>query len=240
MPSSSSPLTGILLAITLALMLPTTVHPQEYAAFSEDDDYRYEIGGGFGMSGYLGDANTANLYKNPSWNLELAFRYIINPRLALKTQFYAGGLRGNSEQMENVFPEARTFKFSTTFYSASEMFEFNFFNFGMGRRYQKLSRLTPYIAAGLGLVLATTGGDNAFSFEIPFGAGLKYKVNKRLNLGLSFLMHKTFTDKMDGKDLADPNMIKHAFMKNTDWYSTLTFTVTYEFSRRCAECNYKP
>lgn len=224
----------------VSLIVPQTLRAQEFAAFSDDDDYRYEIGGGFGLTGYLGDANTANLMKNPSWDFEACFRYIINPRFALKTQFYAGGLRGNSEQMENVFPDGKTFKFATTFYSASEMFEYNFFNFGMGRRYQKLSKITPYLAAGLGFVLGATSGESAFSFEIPFGMGLKYKVNKRLNVGMSFLMHKTFTDKMDGKDLNDPNMIKHAFMKNTDWYSTLTFTVTYEFSRRCKECHYKP
>lgn len=228
-----------LLAAAL-LLLPTLGRAQEFAAFSADDDYRYEIGGGVGMTGYLGDANTASLLKNPGWDAEVAFRYIINPRFALKTQFYVGGLRGDSKQMENVFPDANTFKFSTTFYSASEMFEFNFFNYGMGRRYQKLSRVTPYIAAGLGFVLATTSGESAFSIEVPFGIGVKYKASKRVNLGLSFLMHKTFTDKMDGKDLADPNQIKHSFMKNTDWYSTLTFTVTYEFSRRCAECHYKP
>lgn len=230
--------TALLGCILIAAFKPAQA--QEFAAFSDDDDYRYEIGGGVGMTGYLGDANNASLLKNPSWDLEAAFRYIINPRFALKTQFYAGALRGDSKQMENVFPDGNTFKFSTQFYSASEMFEFNFFNYGMGRRYQKLSRVTPYIAAGLGFVLATTDGQSTFSMEIPFGIGVKYKVNKRLNLGVSFLMHKTLTDKMDGAQLADPNMIKHSFMKNTDWYSTLTFTVTYEFSRRCAECHYKP
>ena len=39
--------------------------------------------------------------------------------------------------------------------------------------------------------------------------------------------------------LADPMGIKSSFMKNTDWYSTLTFTVSYEFSKRRAVCNYK-
>lgn len=228
------------IGLLLTALISVSAHAQEYAAFSEDDDYRYEIGGGVGMTGYLGDANTANLLKKPSWDFEAAFRYIINPRMALKTQLYIGGLRGNSAQMENVFPEAKTFEFSTTFYSASEMFEFNFFNYGIGRKYQKLSRVTPYIAAGLGFLVGTCDKKSTLSIEIPFGVGVKYKVNKRLNLGLSFLMHKTWTDKLDGSNLSDPNMIKHAFLKNTDWYSTLTFTVTYEFSRRCAECNYKP
>ena len=28
-------------------------------------------------------------------------------------------------------------------------------------------------------------------------------------------------------------------MKNTDWISTMTFTISYEFSERCRACNYK-
>ena len=47
------------------------------------------------------------------------------------------------------------------------------------------------------------------------------------------------SDKLDGADLADPYGIKSSFAKNTDWYSTLTFTITYEFSKRCEVCHYK-
>ena len=96
------------------------------------EDYRFAIGGGLGMTGYLGDANTANLLKNPSWDAEVLFDYLISPRLTLRTNFFAGGLRGNSAQMTNVFPNDETYKFSTTFYELSEMFQFNFFNYGMG------------------------------------------------------------------------------------------------------------
>ena len=74
---------------------------------------------------------------------------------------------------------------------------------------------------------------------IPIGGGVKFKVNPRLNLGVEFLMNKTFSDKLDSNDLSDPYLIKSSFAKNTDWYSTLTFTVTYEFSKRCRACNYK-
>ena len=212
---------------------------QEYAAFSEDDDYRFDIGGGLGMTGYLGDANTSNLFKHPGWDVELLFRYILNPRFAFKTNFYTGSLKGNSADMTNVLPDMKTFEFSTSFYEIGEMVEFNFFNYGMGRKYQKLSRLSPYITAGLGFTLAKTDGKSNFTVNIPFGVGLKFKVNKRLNLGFEFLMKKTLSDKMDGENLSDPYQIKHSFMKNTDWYSTMTFTISYEFSRRCAECHYK-
>lgn len=203
------------------------------------EDYRFDFGAGLGMTGYLGDANTANLFQNPSWDAELFLRYIINPRLGLKTNFYVGGLRGNSAQMTNVFPTGETYKFTTTFYELGELFEFNFFEFGIGETYRKLKRITPYIAAGISMTLWTVGGKVSTGITLPMGAGVKWKVNERLNLGMEFLMKKVFSDRLDGEQLEDPMGIKSAFAKNTDWYSTLTLTISYEFSKRCAVCHYK-
>lgn len=211
------------------------------AAFNAQaqEDYRFDAGGGLGMTGYLGDANTANLWSSPSWDAEILFRYIANPRIALKTNLYIGGLSGDSSKMTNVFPDDQTRKFTTTFYELSELAEFNFLNYGIGETYRKLKRFTPYIAAGLGLTAWSAEGKSGAAFTIPLGVGLKYKPSRRLNLGLEFLMKKTLTDRLDGPALDDPMGIESSFMKNTDWYSTLTFTVSYEFSKRCAVCNYK-
>ena len=116
---------------------------------------------------------------------------------------------------------------------------FNFFNYGIGQSYQKLKRITPYITAGLGFMYWNVDGKSNFSVNIPLGVGLKYKLSKRINLGFEFLMKKCFSDKLDGTNLQDPYMIQSSFMKNTDWYSTMTFTISYEFSERCAVCHYK-
>ena len=221
-----------ILAIALCLLAaPSRARAQE--------DYRFDIGGGIGMSGYLGDANTANLYQNPSWDAELLLRYIANPRWAFKTNFYFGQLRGDTAQMTNVLPDGKQFKFSTMFYELGEMAEFNFFAYGMGESYRKLKRFSPYITAGLSATLWTVDGHTYAGFTLPFGLGVKFKVNKRLNLGLEFLMKKVFSDRLDGDNLADPYSIKSSFAKNTDWYSTLTFTISYEFSKRCEVCHYK-
>lgn len=191
------------------------------------------------MTGYLGDANTANLWSNPGWDGELLFRYILNPRWNFKTNFYVGSLTGDSSKMTNVFPDNRNFKFSTTFYELGEMAEFHFFNYGMGETYRRLKRWTPYITAGLSLTAWTVEGKGGAAFTIPLGVGFKFKPALRWNLGLEFLMKKTFTDRLDGKDLQDPYGIKSSFMKNTDWYSTFTISISYEFSKRCAVCHYK-
>ena len=225
-------LTGISVALALlATFLPTKTMAQE--------DYRFDIGAGLGMTGYLGDANTANLWSEPGWDFEALFRYIANPRWAFKTNFYAGNLRGDSSKMTNVFPGGETFSFSTTFYELGEMVEFNFFNYGMGESYRKLKRISPYIAAGIGMTVWSIDGKTGAAFNIPLGVGLKYKLSQRWNIGFEFLMKKTFSDRLDGEQLKDPYGIKSSFMKNTDWYSTMSLTISYEFSKRCAVCNYK-
>lgn len=229
------PLKHSLLTVVLA-MAAALSHPSRCGA---QEDYRFDFGAGLGMTGYLGDANTANLFRNPGWDAELFLRYIFNPRIAIKTNFYTGGLRGNSEQMTNVFPDGKNFKFSTTFFELGELFEFNFFEYGIGEPYRKLKRITPYITAGLSATLWTVEKSVYAGFTIPLGIGVKFKANERLNLGLEFLMKKVFSDRLDGTDLEDPYTIKSSFAKNTDWYSTLTLTVSYDFSKRCATCNYK-
>lgn len=229
--------TTLLKRLTLTAVALTALLAAPRAAAQED--YRFDIGGGIGMTGYLGDANTANLWRNPSWDVQLLLRYIGNPRWAFKTNFYAGGLRGDSSQMTDVFPSGENYKFTTTFYELGEMAEFNFFSYGMGESYRKLKRITPYITGGLSATLWTVEGHTYAGFTLPFGVGVKFKVNKRLNLGLEFLMKKVFADKLDGEHLDDPFAIKSAFAKNTDWYSTLTFTISYEFSKRCEVCHYK-
>lgn len=227
----SSDLMRILFLLLLSILCPLRAAAQE--------DYRFDAGGGIGMTGYLGDANTSSLYSSPSWDLEVLLRYIANPRWAFKSNLYIGGLSGNSAKMTNVFPDDNTYRFSTTFYELGELAEFNFFSYGMGESYRKLKRISPYITAGLGVTAWSVGGHFGAALNLPIGFGVKYKPSRRLNLGLEFLMKKTFTDKLDGPALDDPVGIKSSFMKNTDWYSTLTFTVSYEFSKRCATCNYK-
>lgn len=203
------------------------------------EDYRFEAGAGIGMTGYLGDANTASLWRNPGFDAEILFRYIISPRFALKTNAYVATLRGNTAQMEDILPGGAQYKFGTTMWELGELFEFNFFNFGQGETYRKLRRWTPYITAGLGLNYWSIDRVAHASFCLPLGAGIKWKVAERLNLGFEFLMKKVFSDKVDGSALDDPYGIKSSFAKNTDWYSTMSITVSYEFGKRCATCHYK-
>ena len=68
------------------------------------------------------------------------------------------------------------------------------------------------------------------------GIGVKYKIGKRINLGVEWAMHFSLSDKLDG--VKDPYGIESTGMfKNTDCYSSLKVTLTYSFLPKCIICN---
>lgn len=199
-------------------------------------DYRFEIGGALGTSGYLGDVNKGNFMRNPGLAGGVVFRYIKDYRWAFKANLLTAGISGDSSNESNLFPDGERYEFSSQLYDLGAQAEFNFFNFGMGSKYKNLHRLTPYLVLGLGLTYASADGTTSMTVNLPMGVGVKYKLKERLNLGAEFTMRKCFGDKIDG--LSDLNGVKHSFAKNTDWYSLIVVSVTYEFSKRCRVCHY--
>ncbi len=224
-----------LFAIILGLILPF-IGTQPMNA--QESKYKFDVGASLGISGYLGDANQSNLFKNIGFAGGASFRYLIDTRWALRGVFTTASLSGNTADWDNALPEGKQYEFSSQVYDLGFRGEFNFFGYGIGETYKKLRRWTPYISLGIGASLATCDGENAFAVNIPMGLGVKYKLKPRLNLGLEFCMTKVFGDKVDGKNLNDLYQIKSSFVKNTDWYSTILFSVTYEFGERCSTCHY--
>ena len=198
--------------------------------------YKYEVGPTLGMTGYLGEANNGNLFKHPSFTIGGIFRYVHNSRWAFKANLNYANLRGNSMYDETWYPDGANYKISSSLIDLGLTAEFNFLNFGRGPAYKKLKPITPYMVAGVGFVFAINNGHNQASFTIPLGIGVKYKFKDRLNLGFEFTMRKEFSDRIDGQ--SDLFNIKHSFAKNTDWYSFVMFSVSYEFGKRCIKCNY--
>ena len=90
--------------------------------------------------------------------------------------------------------------------------DFNFFNYGIGETYRRMRRWSPYLTFGMGMSLISCEG-TAVAFNIPMGAGVRYKINPRLNLGVEWCMTKTFTDKVDGPVLSDLYGIKALLRK---------------------------
>ena len=222
--------TAIILIITLAM--------GALQGNAQEAKYKFDIGGGIGMSGYLGDVNESNMYKHPGISAEASFRYIANTRLAIRGIFKTVSLSGNSNDFGIVFPEGKSYEFSSWAYDLGGRIEFNFFGYGIGETYKRLKRWSPYLSIGAGVTMSSSDGNSSFAMNLPMGLGIKYKLRQRLNLGMEFTMTKVFGDKVDGENINDLYQIKSSMIKNTDWYSTLTFSITYEFGERCETCHY--
>jgi hypothetical protein len=218
------------LILFIALAFAGTLHAQEAP-------YKFDFGAGIGASGYAGDASSS-VFKHPGFVGELTARYIPNTRMAFRAVLSTLSLSGNTADLDNVLPEGKEYSFSSQVYDLGVRYEFNFFSYGIGETYKRLRRWSPYLTLGVGATLATCDGNNAFGVNIPMGAGIKYKLKERLNLGIEFTMTKVFNDHVDGRDLSDLTTIKSSFVKNNDWYSRFTIGITYEFGKRCETCHY--
>lgn len=198
-------------------------------------DYLYEAGIGMGMSSAYGDLNQGTLFYSPRFAVDAHFRYKYNLRWAFTGEFLSAGLAGRSSDFDNQFPNGAEYEFNNRLWQLSGNAEFNFLNYGTGASYRNMSRISPFISVGMGLGLVSGKDNNEFSFSLPLGAGVKYRFAPRWNLMAKLVFAKTFTDKADG--IEDPYAIVSSGAKNTDWYSTLGVSISYEFGLRKRKCN---
>ncbi len=205
---------------------------------AQEETYKFDIGVAAGMSGYLGDVNQANMFKNPGFSAQASFRYLFDTRWAVRGVFTTSGLKGDSGQFSNKFPDNATYSFTSQIYDLGVRGEFNFFPYGIGETFKRLKRWTPYIGVGVGACMSSSGGKNYFTATIPLAVGVKFKAAPRLNLSLEFAAAYAFGDKLDG-DLSDLQGIKREFLKNTDWHTNILIGISYEFGKRCSTCHYK-
>lgn len=223
-----------ILLLSLTLTATFGLRAQNY---DDADSYKFDIGIGIGMSGYLGDINESNMFRHPGFAAQLSFRYMLeDARWAFRGVLTGASLRGNSGDFKNWLPGEPPYSFSSTIYDLGGRVEFNFLPYGIGETFKKLRRWTPYVGVGLGVCLASARGTYVTG-SVPLAVGVKFKPRKRLNLMLEFCASKTLGDHLDGQ-LSDLQGIKSSFLKNTDWHSGLMLSLSYEFGKRCSTCHY--
>ncbi len=203
----------------------------------DEDEYKMEIGGGVGLVSYEGDFN-GNILKYMQPAASIIARKILNPRMAIRMNVTFGKLKGSSADVDTYYPDYHEspITFNKSLVDVGVRYEYNFWPYGTGQEYRGARKLTPYITLGLGVTSVSGDGSSAFTANFPLGVGLKYKVAPRLNMGLEWVMHFSFSDKLDGVE--DPYKVKSTgIFKNKDCYSVLQFTLTYDIMPKCKTCN---
>lgn len=224
------------------------------AAHAQDDElleYQQEIGGGIGLSSYIGDAG-GGFFTSPGFMGTLIWRRNFNPRMAMKVNLGYNHISGDTEGLflpEDAYSqtpeggiEARTIHFSRQLMDLGAQFEFNFLGYGLGAAYKGVKRWTPYLLGGVAITLATGGGASAAgAFTIPLGAGFRYKLRPRLNLGAEWSINFTTSDRLDDANyptrLDDPYGVESGMFKNKDCYMKAFVFLTYDISPKYRKCN---
>ncbi len=195
-----------------------------------------------GTSSSLGDINSNRLLYSPLPAGGIFYRYNFNPRQALRTNIFFGGLRANDLDFKNSFQTARAASFSGTVVEWALQFEFNFLPFiSPGKQWD----YTPYLAGGAGITFISTthsssidpvaSTNSAFVPIVPFSFGLKVNILKNLGLEAEYGFRKTFYDNFDGlKDLVAPS--DFSLIHNNDWYSFAGVAVTWKIYSKLAGC----
>ena len=216
-------------AFAILLMLAVGAHAQT------EPEYRLEVGGGIGMVSYQGDFN-GNIFKNMQPMFSLLAKYKFNPRVAIAMNISYGKLKGSAKDVTSHVPEQwADYSFKRKTGDVGVRMEYNFWPYGTGMEYRGAQRLTPYIFIGLGTTVYKTDKPQ-LAMNMPLGLGVKYKAADRVNMALEWAMHFSSSDRLDGA--SNPLGIKSSgLFKNTDCYSQLRLSVTYDLWAKCKTCH---
>ena len=219
-------------------------------AQDEDLEYKMEVGAGAGVSFYLGDANSTP-FAHLGGMGSLLLRRNFNPRMCVKANLGFGHISGTSEG--RFIPQDATstsaeggmpvrVDFTRNLLDVGAQFEMNFWGYGRGGGFKENSPITPYALAGIGVTVAMGGGGTRGALCLPIGAGVKYKVKPRWNIGLEWTMRFTTCDELDvsraeQRQLFQPYGVKSVGLKNKDCYSFTMLFVTYDICPKYRKCN---
>ncbi len=190
-----------------------------------------EFGVGVGAAQYFGDLNTRGRLNTPKMAATVFFRKNFGNYIAMRIGASFAQL-GYSDQYNthNTYMYSRNLSFNSKVWELSLQGDFNFFRFMPG---EPGLNFTPYITLGAGVFsydpyaylndekiflrpLGTEGQGSSLyptrkpyssmGISIPFGAGFKYALNERINIGFEVLHRFTNTDYLDdvSKTYVDP------------------------------------
>ncbi len=203
--------------------------------------YRAELGVMGGVASYMGDANQKFL-SNREPSLALVGRYHFNPRFSLKGEFGWKRLSGNTIGRSELYPQGQELSFNNQVLDGSCQMEMNFYEFGAPDYKPGSSRISPYVCAGIGLLVFEDSESWKATASLPVGLGIKYKTPFRLNIGLELSYRISFSDKLDNESqiqafqLDTPWMGNSSWSKNNDHFAELKLFITYDLWYRGSIC----
>jgi hypothetical protein len=213
------------LLATLIICLPLSLFAQNSIV------QEGEFGVGVGAGHYFGDLNTRAHLNRPKLAGTIFFRKNFGNYIAMRISGTFAQL-GYSDvyNAQNEYMRRRNLSFNTKVWELGLQGDFNFYRFMPG---DPDFKWTPYVTFGASIFnydpyaylqgqkyflrpLGTEGQGvdstrkpySSMALAIPFGVGIKYSINERINLGFEIVHRFTNTDYLDdvSKTYVDPSL----------------------------------
>jgi len=174
----------------------------------------WEIGGGMGGAGYMGDLNISNPVKVSGISASAFVKRNFDGYLSAKLNYTFGVISAADSNSSNPQFRQRNLSFTTTLSEVSVIGEFNFMEYipQIGK-----NSFTPYVFLGVAALsfspstvyqgqkydlsgMATEGQKKPYSttaFSIPYGAGMKYNFTGKFTIGFEIGYRNPNTDYLD-------------------------------------------
>jgi hypothetical protein len=203
------------LLATLIICLP-------FASFAQNSIVQEgEFGVGIGAAHYFGDLNTRAKLNRPKLAAGIFFRKNFGNYIAMRVSGnYAQLGYSDVYNTHNEYMHRRNLSFNTNVWELGLQGDFNFYRFMPG---EPEFRFTPYVTFGVSAFnydpyaylndekyfLRTLGTEgqaidslhrkpySSMAVAFPFGVGIKYSINERINLGFEVVYRFTNTDYLD-------------------------------------------
>ncbi len=185
----------------------------------------YELGGWLGISNYFGELNSGFNLTKPGLSGGLAFRFLFNERIAMRTSLSYGTIKADDKDSYNTYEQERNLSFKSPLIDFTHQFEFNFLPYIHG---SSTDFFSPYVAAGIDVFyynpkaqyngkwyslreLGTEGqalGEEYFEYSVGLavGGGIKWDINHLLSINLEASYRFTASDYLDDVSTSYPNM----------------------------------
>jgi len=243
----------------------------------------HDLGIFLGGSYYTGDLNPNghfNSLTRPAGGVE--HRFNPNPRFTWRNGIAFGTIAGDDARSSSFSQQQRNLSFKSRVYEFHSVAEFNFLEYEIG---DEKHMFTPFMFAGVNVFnhdpkalignqwvglrrLHTEAQSKAYKatqVAVPFGAGIKTMLAKRIGLVVQWGLRKTFTDYLDdvstvyanpadvalygghiGVALADRSLStdpvsnigrQRGNPRTKDWYSFAGVTLCFKLKEKVQQCS---
>jgi hypothetical protein len=199
-------------SVILLLTISSLTEAQSF--YSARRERSLILSGGLGTSTYYGDLANTNAYIKANPNVNAALQYFLTNRIGARVELNWFTLAGDDKDANGGGRVERNLSFQSSNFELSAVGMINLFTHG--DRFYRRPGINIYGFAGIGLLYfnpkATDQLGNSVSLQplktegvayslvapvIPFGLGIRFKVNPMFNLSIEAGFRKTFTDYLD-------------------------------------------